>query len=179
LNRHTARRRTVATIALLAPVLVVQGFRAVSGWNVADSSASVARPVEQAAPAPVQPAPLSNQAKRVQEWLTARGPIDIKRSPMDHPPPVKAAQQPEPVEAEPAPDPKTVVKMPTNKYQLSAIVGGGSTNMASISGKIYRLGEDIETGWTIISIQPRRMIVVLSGPDGQVVELSRNGMEPR
>jgi hypothetical protein len=179
LNRHTARRRTVATIALLAPVLVVQGFRAFSGWNVAGSSASVARPVEQTAPTPVQSSPLSNQAKRVQEWLVARGPIDIKRSPMDHPPPVKAAPQPELVEAEPATEPKIAVKLPGKKYQLSAIVGGGSTNMASISGKIYRLGEDLEEGWTIISIQPRRMIVVLSGPDGQVVELSRNGMEPR
>lgn len=177
--RRGNRRRLIPVAALLAPVLVVQGFRQVSGWQVqASQAAVVVRPVEQTAPATPTPPPVTDQMRKAAQWLESRGPLKIRRSPMDHVARVRpvAPLTPDPVEPQPAP---TSAKRPVNKLVLSAIVGGKNSNMASINGKVFHLGDDVEPGWTIIAIHPRRMVVVLSGPEGQVLELSRTGLDER
>jgi hypothetical protein len=181
MNTRGARRRWIPVAALLAPVLVVQGFRAVSGWHVQTSSASGPRPADLPVPAP-QPAPLqiTPDMKRAADWITSRGPIRVGRSPMDHVPGIKPIAVPAKPDPEPVlPNAVTPPNRPETKLVLSAIIGGKTSNMASINGRIYRLGDDVEPGWTIIAIHPRRMVVVLSGPEGQVVELSRSGLDER
>lgn len=182
------RRRLIPVLALLLPALAVQGFRALSGSGLASASATPT-----ATPADLPLAPSEESFKPTPEMLAAAkwvndtvrpGTLAALASPMDHPPPPDPSAPPPTKVATPtdAPTPaptKTIARRPTGKLALSSIISGEGGVMAFINGKIFRVGDAVDAEWSITAIDPRGMVVSITGPDGQVIELSRKGIEER
>lgn len=180
------RRRLIPVLALLLPALAVQGFRALSGSGLASASATPT-----ATPANLPLAPSEESFKPTPEMLAAAkwvqetvrpGTLAALVSPMDHPPPPDPSAPPPTKVATPTETPaptRTVARRPTGKLALSSVISGEGGVMASINGKIYRIGDAVDTGWSITAIDPRGMVVTITGPEGHTVELSRKGMEER
>ncbi|MCC7389343.1 MAG: hypothetical protein IT431_11295 [Phycisphaerales bacterium] len=60
---------------------------------------------------------------------------------------------------------------PTQDLALSSVMGTGPRGIASISGRIYRLGEEIIAGWTLTAVDVRNRTATLTNTDGRVCVL--------
>lgn len=177
-NSNPGLQRLLPAIALVAPVLAVQFFRSVlgAGADVAASNAGQAPMTDPAAAAAIETptAPVTAEQKRAVAWLASLNRQDPARSPMDHPkvasdtPPPAPSLEPDAPTTKPAP---ADAPHPKSDITLGAIMGSSRGSLASIGGRIFRVGEQLEAGWTIEAIDPKLQIVTLAGPDKAKIEL--------
>ncbi len=189
MNRpNRARRRLLPAAALVAPVAVVMLMRLLGTGYPAHSVAAVPDPAPAAAPTEptAPPAPLlasKAEVDRALAWLATHrlgiGGKKIARSPMDFEPaaPVAAPQAPAPVAPAPTAARATRPTGPVNLSSVMAIEGGA---LATINGRIVRVGDTLEPGWTVLEIDPRGLCVLIQGPDERRLALTRAGLrEPK
>jgi hypothetical protein len=185
MNRpNRVRRKLLPAGALVAPVAVVLILRALGTGYPAKTVAAVtetALPPSDTPEAAVPPAPpLASKAEveRALSWLRAREGTAPARSPMDFEPAVQAAPEaPEP--AAPAPSAARPTK-PSGPVNLSSVMATEGGALATINGRIVRVGDSLEPGWRVVEIDARRVSVVIEGPEARRLELTRTGLrEPR
>ena len=174
-NRH-ARGRLFVGLALVAPVVLVVAARFLIGLSPSQSHAAV----PDAAPAPTDPvtrALTPSQRKLVAYIALSTSTRAVVTSPMDQ---VPAPQTP-PVTQTPAPAPAIVATpaieaRPAAQLMLSAIMAGANpaSALVMISGKVYRLGEDVTPGWTLTKIDAQSLTITLRGTDNQEFTLARD-----
>jgi hypothetical protein len=180
---RSARRRLASAAVLLAPALLVQSYRLLGGSGPATSDAAIVATTDPAAlPSPVSGidnAPRTTitpaAAAKVSAWIDHHrtGPERFLRSPMDNPP--AAEKAPEPPAPEPAATPAPA-DQPTTELRLGAIIAGGddtASAAALINGFIRRVGDEVEPGWSIATIDAKSMTVRLIGPGDRHFTLRR------
>jgi len=170
------RRNQLIEIAAIGAPLTILGFTRVFMSPVAASASTQGQAAAQVVPvATSTPAPTPEQ-KKAAAWIASVqiGPSLV--SPLDHP--KILAPAPEPSEygpPAPAPEPPSVfVANPLEGLSLSATlktreVGG----VASINGKIYKVGDQVRPGCRLLSVDVSANSVEISKPDGSTVRLGR------
>lgn len=91
------------------------------------------------------------------------------RSPMATPAPPPVQTDPGGL-VTPLPQPED----PRESLTLTSVVGKGDRAIASISGRIYRVGDDLADGWQIATIDVAHRQVVLTNQDGRECVLSHH-----
>lgn len=183
--RRARRQRLLAVAALLAPVLLAQATRHLLRGDLSAASASTAAPAQ---PAPQSAAPdLSPAQQTALAYVHARS---LSRrdaaytpilSPMDHLP-ARADEHAPALAHEPEPAPSVIqrddpaAQLPRGPLALTSVMTapdepGGA--LAVINGRVMRVGDLVEPGWTIHAIDRSDLRVRLLGPAGQTVSLSR------
>ena len=175
-QRTKTKAAWVAT--LLAPLLAVQSVRYLVIGDAHPFAAGAAMQTTTMTPVAMPDAPkppTSAQAKAAQ-WLNGRTVALNLHSPMDRPDPV-ATPAPTPI-AEPvapiAPAPAPRLDDTPRHLVLTGILGGAgesARSLASINHRIYRVGEEVVTGWRVTSIDSKRRSVTLSHQDGRTLEM--------
>ncbi len=164
--------------ALIAPIVLVIASRQIIGLQPATS---------QAAPTttdPLDPQVTSNtvfkpaQRKLIAYLASASQVLPALVSPMDHPPapaepPISAPLQP------PTPDKietHVAEARPQLPLSLSGVMSGSdpASALVMIGGKVFRLGDEVTPGWTLVSIDARTIAAVLKGPEGQAFTVARD-----
>lgn len=157
--------RFMPLVGILAPMAAVLAARVLSATGPAEAPAAELEPT--GAPAamlqatPTAPSLTHEQAAAV-EYVAALAQQEITRSPMMRPAP----------EPEIEPTPETVRAAPPSEdprddLTLLSVVGKGDRAIASISGRIYRLGDEVVEGWRIQAIDVRERRVTLAHADGR------------
>lgn len=109
-------------------------------------------PIELAEAAPVG---LSADQARALEWISSRPVASGLVSPLASAPAVR------PLVEESAGAAEGV------SFTLRGVVGSGLGGLATINGKIHRVGDEVAPGWRLVEIDARHRQVKLSGPDGE------------
>lgn len=168
------RLRLVA--AMLAPVALVQvGRTLLSGPDASAGPAPAgAAPVVATADSVAPATPAQTAALKHASALQIP---DRLRSPLDHPllapvqePPATTATEPAEPQAAPAPAPAAP---PPTTWTLGSVLSGSSGALASINGRVQRTGDELAPGWSITGIDPQNFVVTITGPQGQVLTLTR------
>jgi hypothetical protein len=178
----------VSALALLAPVLLVQGVRTIFGAGGPSVSAAAPAATDQS-PEPLAPVVrLTPQQARALDWARQRAGQAPLVSPLQRaqPAPVTTpepdtARAPEPTDA-PAPDfqgPQATLPEPQVPEQLTRLRFTGfatlkSGPIAAINGRPHRVGDTVITGWTIEAIDTDKRVVTLRSADGLLVELDQS-----
>lgn len=72
------------------------------------------------------------------------------------------------VEAPKGPDPETEA----SRFVVSSVLGRGRGAMASINQRIFKIGDELDESWRVVSIDSVRRTVTVEHTDGVQVELS-------
>lgn len=115
---------------------------------------------------PVVASPLSDTQRAAMNYLASLPSGSNARSPMTKP----SVQ--EHVERPPEEEPVERIEDPTNRLVLNSIMGKGSRALASISNKVYHVGERPLPDWEIAEIDASGRVVVLRHSSGQQVRLT-------
>lgn len=121
----------------------------------APASAAAHRGVAPIELAEAVPVGLSGDQARALEWITARPVGSGLASPLASAPSVRPLVEESPVGAEGV------------SFTLRSVVGSGLGGLATINGKIHRVGDEVAPGWRLVEIDARHRHVKLSGPDGE------------
>lgn len=163
---HRQKSRLIALAALLGPIGAIWCVKTFVGAGPAHAPAALT-PVDQpAAQAPVEPVRIAEQ-KSADEYLSRWVMPPAVRSPMNHPPapdeppPAAPVEQRAPVAAT---EPPPVVA-------VSSIFRTAGGAMASINGKIRRVGDPIANGWKVKDVNVQTRTVTLEGPAGATLEV--------
>ncbi len=178
LNRAT-RRKLLPLGVLLAPALAVQLFRLASGAQPATGHAALS-PIENPEAIAIPPVPpMKADQTRALAWLRSRSRDRIERSPMDHPPAEALPPAPPPPLTEPDPEQPRPLSTMKTRPELRSIMAAPRETIATINGRIMRVGDEVEPGWRIVAIDVSTMTVMIEGPEKQAVELTRDGLHDR
>lgn len=161
------RQRLWAAGALMAPVLVAAGVRAVLSTGPAMTVASTGPRGGVAAP---EGRAVSPEEARAERWLDGAGPARVTRSPMLHVPAPEPVHAAEPAAAEPEP-----VRPGMPALALSGVVSREGQAVALINGRLRGVGEEAAPGWRIEEIDRGALRVTLRGPDGRVEQIHGRG----
>lgn len=157
--------RFMPLVGILAPMAAVLAARVLSATGPAEAPAAVPEPASipaamlQATPAAP---PLTDAQTAAVEYVAALERQAITRSPM-----MRSAPEPkvepttETVRAAPPPED------PSDDLALLSVLGQGDRAIASISGRVYRLGDEVVEGWRIQAIDVRERRVTLAHADGR------------
>lgn len=163
---------------LLTPVLAVQGVRLFFDSSAAPAlaGASVTVPAPTAAPAPgpipSAPAkPLTEQQRAAMVFARGLAPTGDIRSPFDRPDPAPVQAQAEPQPQTPAPVPAPIPDA-APKMTISGMIADEAGGLVSINHKLYRVGDEIAKGWTLVRIDSKSRTVRIRHADGREIELS-------
>jgi hypothetical protein len=164
------RLLSIELASIGAPVLLVYfGQTALSGNAPAHIAVQVSGPA--LPPAPTMPAKsMTPEQQKATEWARLMPKSFNLTSPLNHPTdapvikPTKVDEEPRPVARQ----------SPVNGLKLSAVLGNDGDKLASISGKIYRIGDEVRPGLKLTSIDPRNSVISLTDDDGQVYEIKRD-----
>jgi hypothetical protein len=161
------RSRLVALGALLGPVAALWGMKLVVGGGPAEAPAAIASVSAEPQASALPPARGESQL-RAEEYLAGWVMPPGVRSPMNHPPaPV------EPVPEAVMPPPALVAsKEPAPAFAVNTIFATPAGGMATINGKVRRVGDALANGWKVESVDVKGRVVHLSGPGGATMELS-------
>ncbi len=157
--------RTLPLVALIAPPALFLVLRLLGSAGPATAPAGVA-PQQQEAPLSAAAPQTTNQQRRAMDWLASRPATSDAESPMLHAKHQAEAPPPAPVAETPAPqadDPPFAVK---------SVMGAGDRVMASINGKVYRVGDEPAPGWKITAMDAKTKRVDLTGPGGKTISVS-------
>jgi hypothetical protein len=172
-NKRRSQLGQTASIA--APVLLILGLRTVfsGGPAGADAAPALSQPqsIQQSAMelAAVTPAvALTPQQQRAVDWRATLQFEQPLRSPMDSRVDVvllpTQAPEPEPVAVE-------IPVNPLDGLVLTATMGNQNAALAAISGKVYRIGEQVRPGWRLTSVDVRSGRILLTAENGDTAEL--------
>lgn len=119
--------RLVGLVAL--PFLIVHAVRLLLGGG--GPSASNAAPIETTItlPAPFEAPTLSEPDREIVAWIDAQP--TPTRSPMASPNATAPGER------------------PPRENRVTAVIGRGANAIANIDGSLYRVGDELEPGWTI------------------------------
>jgi hypothetical protein len=112
---------------------------------------------------------------RAAQWVRSLG-TGALASPLDHraPPPVAEPPKAQPEVKPPAPPP-TPAENPLAGLSLTATLRQkDGSGLAAISGKIYRVGDQVGRGCKLVGIDTSENKVELQLPDGTKAQLSRS-----
>lgn len=167
-----ARSRLLLLASMSAPVLGAQALHLVGAGGPAVSSAVVTPGGGSPTPnvALVRESPVTPEQTRAIQWLRLRA-VDVKvRCPMG-----QLAIQPLPpviLDTDPVPVPTPHAGPdPLKALAVTAIMTGDEGSLATINGKVYRLGASPLEGWTVTLIDPDQRLVKVTGANGSVVAL--------
>lgn len=153
--------RKAGLVAALAPILVALAARWATGGAPAAVHADVA-PLD-AAPTPVR---LSERQLRAQAFALQS--LDRALGPSPLRPLGTAEASPSHSDENDTPTP-ALKPAPTPKFIVSSVVLGSRQALATINGKLRRIGDEIEPGWTLEAIDKARDEIVIASDDGRRV----------
>ncbi|MBL8744830.1 MAG: hypothetical protein JNK58_00585 [Phycisphaerae bacterium] len=164
------RRRTSAAVvvALLAPILAFAVILFVSQAGPASAPASPAPTVAIAEPTST----LTKEQARAASWLASWTRPDRIESPMLYP--TRRPQEAAPEAPAEAPAAEPAASIP--EFVVKTVMGSGDRAMASINGKVYRVGDEPIPGWKIVSMDSKAKRVELSGPGGRTISIAPQGL---
>ena len=163
--RSPGSGRYLPLAGILAPMAAVLAARVLSSTGPAEAPAAEPEPASTPA-AVLQPTvaapPLTDGQAAAVEYAAGLAGRAITRSPMVRPAPEQTTE-PKTETLRAAPPPKD----PVDDLTLLSVVGKGDRAIASISGRIYRLGDEVVDGWRIQAIDVRERRVTLAHADGR------------
>ncbi len=167
------RTLLVDACAVGCPLILVMAVRTFFTPAPSDASPAGAAPTPPAAPA-AAPAPvkLDPQQQKAAEWVASLASVKGLTSPLDHP---TAAPPPRPepkIDNEPTPEPAPAVD-PLAGLKLSGILGNDDGGLAAISGKIYRVGDQVRPGLKLKGIDAKTNTVIFTLDNGSEIKLHR------
>lgn len=167
------RQILVELAAICAPVVLVYfGRTLLSSSAPAAITIPVSSPV--VAPAPVvQVKPLTPEQQKASEWVRQLPQTLSLVSPLNHPIETVVAKQDPVFEPEKAPPPPPPRESPIRGLKLTAVLGNDGDKLASINGKIFRIGDEVRPGLKLATIDPRLSVITLTEVNGKVYELTR------
>lgn len=163
------------TATIAAPVLLILGLRTVFTSGPSDASAASwtggsTAPVPEVVTTPSQPVvALTHEQQHAMDWRATLNFDTPLESPMDAR--VEVVLLPTQV-----PDPVPVATQapavnPIEGLVLTATMGNQNSAIAAISGKVYRLGEEVRPGWKLTSVDVRSGRILLTSDSGETAEL--------
>lgn len=154
---HSTWMRWGAVVAPVAMIGIFVASNRLSGPRPASAGGIAIAPSQTLTP--VAPA---KEVESVERWiLSHKGPV---ASPFLVAPVATTVVQAEAVERPVAPVLEGI--------KLSSVFSANETTMASINGKLYRPGQEVRPGVTIVSIDARSRKITLKLSDGREVELT-------
>lgn len=157
--------RFMPLVGILAPMAAVLAARVLSATGPAEAPAAELEPTDTPAAmlqGMVATPPLTDEQTAVVEYVAALAQQVITRSPMMRPAP-EPKVEPTTGTVRAAPPPED----PSDDLTLLSVLGKGDRAIASISGRIYRLGDEVVEGWRIQAIDVRERRVTLAHADGR------------
>lgn len=112
---------------------------------------------------------LSPEQQKAAEWLRLLPPKYDLATPLNHIEAQAAPPKPKPVDEAPV-----VRANPIEGLKLSAVMGNENDQLASINGKIYRIGDAVRPGLKLTGIDHRRSRIVLTDSEGATYEIKRD-----
>jgi hypothetical protein len=175
MNLSRQRAMAIVLVSVGAPLAIVH-----VGSTMVSSATPFVSAGSNSAPPPLMPvaaqtAPALNaDQQKAAEWVAKLPAKYDLRSPLNHPadlpPPVAQAPQPEAPKATPAPAPKV---NPILGLKLTAVLGNENEQLASINGKIYKIGDTVRKGLKLTSIDQRNARIILTEDDGTIYVIKR------
>jgi hypothetical protein len=173
------RRTQLTEIAALAAPLVLVVFVRVVMTPASASAANAKAAAAPAAPVSAPVKPLTPEQTRAAEFVRSlEGPAALAslNSPLDHPkpPPPHTAPEAPKVAAEAPLPPQTPDPKPLEGLKLTATLRAGQGGgMAAINNKIYKVGDEIRPGFTLVSVDAAANTVEIKVPGGETLPLGR------
>ncbi len=168
---NSANARFIAIAAI--PLIIVQATRSMSKYSIATSSANSIQAPADSTQSPANPImkckTISAQEQELYQWLSVRFDEMPSTSPMDGAKIIVKTPAP-PIDNQIRITGPTDQTMPVPTFKLKAVMGGTS-KLAVINGKIYRIGEDVAPGWTLVAIESDPPAVRISTIEGQEVRI--------
>ena len=173
-KKHRSQLGQTATIA--APVLLILGLRSL--FTAGPSNANAAGPANGhpspahgtvAAPAPLAAPALTHEQQHAMDWRATLNFETPLESPMDAR--VEVVLLPTQV-PDPVPVQTEAPKInPIEGLVLTATMGNQNAAIAAISGKVYRIGEEVRPGWKLTSVDVRLGRILMTSESGEIAEL--------
>lgn len=164
---------------MLAPVLIVQLTRSVLDTSPVATASASTQSTDLTRPLPAANAkPLDEAQRKALAWIVTQPSTLPLRSPMDRPDPAPIILPQEVTSTQPEPAPTPAAEKPTPTFKLTGMIATVALDhtekaLASINHRIYRVGDEVISGWTVTLIDSRQRIVTLVGPDGRSVTLTQ------
>lgn len=161
-------KQMVQVMGLVGPVVGLIAVRLLLGSGPADAPAAVnAEGASQVETVVEIPTPkLSTQQQAALAWIESHPIEDELTSPM-----YRESVMAEP-EIEPMVDAVPEIEPLANQCRLSSTAGKGNRRVASINGRLYRIGEEVADGWFIVDINVEKRTVMCRHSSGIEEELS-------
>ena len=116
--------------------------------------------------APASMPVLSEQQERVRLYAQAALAQPFAASPMHR---MKSTAPIEPS----APEVRKVESVPaTPHFEVTAVVVSSRQSLATINGKLRRIGDEVAPGWRLAQIDKVKGVLMITGDDGRHVEIS-------
>lgn len=162
MNAVTRDPHAAFAAALLSPLLVFAALRflADAGPSTAPAAPATIATSSEAGMEEPPPTPEVTRATAFLEAWNAGEPIP---SPMRHP---ERADDPKTTEADP---PSLPAEIAIPEFAVKSVMGSGERVMASINGKVYRMGDQPAPGWRITSMDAKSKRIEITGPDGRTI----------
>jgi len=168
--------QTVRIMGLVGPLAGLLAVRLLLGSGPAQAPAAAVDATDaaqQVASVVRVPTPkLSEQQHAALAWIESHPIDDELVSPMYR---EEAMAEPE---IEPMIDEEPEIEPLANRCRLSSTAGKGNRRVASINGRLYRIGEEVADGWFIVDINVEKRTVLCRHTSGIEEELRadhRNG----
>jgi hypothetical protein len=171
---HAKQRKLMIEIAAIAgPIIVLACTRLLmtpSSAGAQTIAPAALLPVAQGAGAGPS---LNPDQRRAADWVKALDPGEKLESPLDHPKPApvqvkRPVQEPVVHEA-----PRAPTEDPLAGVKLSSTMRSKDGGIASINGKVYRVGDDVRPGCKLITVDTAQNCVEIKTPDGKTVRIGR------
>lgn len=162
--------RLLALLELAGPVLALSALKLVLSATPSIAPAAMTQPEVTPPQAPTPTTAPSEAQLKASAFLESWSAPKSVRNPMHLPPAPIAQIAPE---ATPVPTAPDAAPEPQPKFAVGAIAGTPGNAIASINGRVHRVGDIIAPGWTIRDIDVAKRLVRVDGPGGQTIDLAR------
>lgn len=169
MNLPRIKRDHLVLLALAAaPAVVAQGLRLADLTSPRAASAASTAPVAAAPQAPLG-TPTPAQAKAA-EWIATQDARSL-RDPFVPPALPELDAAPSATQVVTAPEHATATPGRVPQFRLTGVIERGQKPLAAINGKVFRVGEEVAPGWTLISVHGGDRSVEIRHEDGRVVSV--------
>lgn len=156
----------VEAAAIAGPLAVFLGAKALLAPDPAGARAQPAIAASAGGTEPNTGPKLTAEQERALAWIRSMPQADL-HSPMLHPPASRALQT-----ADPSPEPDAAPNV-VSGLKLVGVLGNGENAIATIGGRVYRIGDEVRPGIKLKSVDARAGAAELEMSDGSVVRLIR------
>jgi len=169
---HPTGKFIASIMTIGGPLAVLLTLRFVLGSWTDQAPASMQNPIagQEDLETPLGPPVDLAAQRRAMDWLAKwKSPTELA-SAFNHPLAPKAADTVD--QDQPAPPVAASPREVVPAFSVSAIMSSNSGGMATVNGKVYRIGDEPAPGWRIRAIDHHRKMVELVGPSNQVIHRS-------